>query len=166
MVIVRSIVVPFHPMDQPIESGRVLALDYGKRRIGLAVSDELGITAQGLETLRRTTIRDDFRHLADLATRLGVVRIVVGDPIHMSGVRGEQSDNAREFAARLAGKTGLPVDFWDERLTTVEAERILKESGISRQKRGQAVDRLAAVIILQSYLEWRTTQQTDPTAEN
>lgn len=153
-------------MNQPLEPGRVLALDYGKRRIGLAVSDELGLTAQGLETFQRTTIREDIRRLSEIAAGYGVVRLVLGDPMHMSGQRGEQSENVREFAARLGAKTGLPVDFWDERLTTVEADRVLSQSGVGRRKRGQAIDRLAAVIILQSYLEWQTTRQRDHLEED
>ncbi len=146
-------------MNQSLDRGRVLALDYGKRRIGLAVSDELGLTAQGLDTLQRTTIREDMRQLAELAAKYRVARVVIGDPMHMSGRQGVQSENVREFGVRIEAKTGLPVEFWDERLTTAEAERILQESGISRQKRGRAVDRMAAVLILESYLEWRATQQ-------
>ncbi len=133
--------------------GRVLALDFGKRRIGLAVSDELGITAQGLETLQRTNIREDVRRLAQLLAERNVSLILMGNPLHMSGAEGRQADYARDFAARLNAATGLPVQFWDERLTTVAAQRVLKESGIGIQKRAQAVDRLAAVILLESYLD-------------
>jgi len=142
--------------------GRVLALDYGKRRIGLAVSDELGITAQGLETFQRTRIRDDIEGLARIAAEHGVSLILMGDPLHMSGRRGRQSENVREFAARLEKRTGLPVRFWDERLTTAEAERVLKASGVSSRKRARAVDRLAAVILLESYLEWRARRARGP----
>jgi len=152
------------PMDpgEKDRPGRVLALDYGKRRIGLAVSDELGLTAQGLETFQRTRVRDDVEGLAKIAAEYGVSLIVMGDPLHMSGRQGRQSENVREFAARLEKRTGLPVRFWDERLTTAEAERVLKESGVSSRKRAQAVDRLAAVILLESYLEWRAIQTDRP----
>jgi putative holliday junction resolvase len=135
--------------------GRVLALDLGKRRIGLAMSDELGLTAQGLETLQRTNIRSDLARLSEIATQNNVSNIVIGNPIHMSGQEGRQSGHAQEFGARLQAATGLPVEFWDERLTTVEAQRVLRQSGISIEKRARTVDRLAAVILLESYLDSR-----------
>jgi putative Holliday junction resolvase len=134
-------------------NGRVLALDLGKRRIGLALSDELGITAQGLETLERSNIREDLARLAQLASERNVALILMGNPLHMSGREGRQTEYTRDFAARLHAATGLPVEFRDERLTTVEAERVLRQSGISIQKRAKAVDRLAAVILLESYLD-------------
>ena len=134
-------------------SGRVLALDFGKRRIGLAISDELGITAQGLETLQRTNTREDVRLLTQLIAEKNVTLILMGKPLHMSGVEGRQAEYTRDFAGRLGAASGVPVEFWDERLTTVAAQRVLRESGISIQKRAQAVDRLAAVILLESYLD-------------
>jgi putative Holliday junction resolvase len=133
--------------------GRVLALDFGKRRIGLAISDELGITAQGLETLQRTNIREDLRQLAQLIRDRNVTLILMGNPLHMSGAEGRQAEYARDFGDRLSAAAGTPVEYWDERLTTVAAQRVLRESGISIQKRAQAVDRLAAVILLESYLD-------------
>jgi putative Holliday junction resolvase len=136
-----------------MNSGRILALDLGKRRIGLAVSDELGITAQGLETLQRTNIREDLAALAKLALDRNVSLILMGHPLHMSGDESRQAVYTREFARRLEGVTGLPTKFWDERLTSVEAERVLRQSGISIEKRARAVDRLAAVILLESYLD-------------
>jgi len=138
-----------------MNQGRVLALDLGKRRIGLALSDELGITAQGLETLERTNIREDLARLSALAAEKNVSLILMGKPLHMSGREGRQVEYAREFASRLHAATGIPVEFWDERLTTVEAQRVLRESGISIEKRAKAVDRLAAVILLESYLDSR-----------
>ena len=135
------------------EKGRVLALDLGKKRIGLALSDPLGITAQGLPTLERTNIRSDLAALERLAAEHQVSMIVIGNPLHMSGHEGRQAGYSREFAERLTRRTGLPVRFWDERLTTVEAQRVLKSSGISIAKRAGAVDRLAAVILLESYLD-------------
>jgi putative holliday junction resolvase len=133
--------------------GRVLALDLGKRRIGLALSDELGITAQGLETLQRSNIREDLARLAQLALEKNVALILMGNPLHMSGHEGRQAEYARDFGERLREATGLPIEFRDERLTTVEAQRVLRQSGISIQKRAKAVDRLAAVILLESYLD-------------
>jgi putative holliday junction resolvase len=133
--------------------GRVLALDLGKRRIGLALSDELGITAQGLETLQRSNIREDLARLAQLASEKNVALILMGNPLHMSGHEGRQAAYARDFGERLREATGLPIEYRDERLTTVEAQRVLRQSGISIQKRAKAVDRLAAVILLESYLD-------------
>jgi putative Holliday junction resolvase len=131
----------------------VLALDLGKRRIGLAISDELGLTAQGLETLERTNIREDLGKLSQLIAEKNVSLLLMGQPLHMSGHEGRQSEYTRDFAGRLQRATGVPLQFWDERLTTVEAQRVLRESGIGIQKRAQAVDRLAAVILLESYLD-------------
>ena len=130
----------------------MLALDLGKRRIGLAVSDELGLTAQGLETLQRTNIREDVSRLAELVREYGVGEIVLGKPLHMDGREGRQVEWVKDFAERLRGKLAVPVRLWDERLTTVEAERMLKTSGISIRKRALAVDRVAAVLLLESYL--------------
>jgi len=136
-----------------VAKGRILALDVGKKRIGLALSDPLGITAQGLPTLERTTIREDLTALENLTREHQVKLILMGHPLHMSGRESSQSAYTREFAERLAGRTGLEVRLWDERLTTVEAERVLKQSGISIEKRAKAVDRLSAVILLGSYLD-------------
>lgn len=135
--------------------GRILALDVGKKRIGLAVSDELGLTAQGLETLERTRIREDLAKLKELAGQWTVETVLVGQPLHMSGEASRQSEYTQEFAERLKEYLGLPVVFWDERLTSMEAERVLRESGASLEKRKKAVDRLAAVLLLESYLEYR-----------
>jgi putative Holliday junction resolvase len=133
--------------------GRILALDVGKKRIGLAVSDPLGITAQGLPTLHRTRIREDLDYLARLCQAQNVILLLVGQPLHMSGDESRQGDYTREFAERLSDHTGLPIKHLDERLTTVQAERVLRESGISIEKRAKAIDKLAAVLLLQSYLD-------------
>jgi putative Holliday junction resolvase len=132
-----------------------MALDVGKKRIGLAVSDEMGWTAQGLETFQRTRIREDLSRLKELASHWSVHTLLVGRPLHMSGEASRQSEYTREFAERLKEHLSLPVVFWDERLTSVEAERVLRESGASLEKRKKAVDRLAAVLLLESYLEYR-----------
>ena len=133
--------------------GRVLALDLGKKRIGLALSDPLGITAQGLPTLQRTRIREDLDALAELAEKWDVRLLLMGHPLHMSGKEGRQADYTREFAERLKERTGIELLYWDERLTTVAAQRVLKESGISIAKRALAVDKLSAQILLGSYLD-------------
>ncbi|HWE48947.1 MAG TPA: Holliday junction resolvase RuvX [Bryobacteraceae bacterium] len=132
---------------------RILALDLGKKRIGIALSDELGITAQGLETLERSGRRDDIEWLRRLTVERGVKMILLGDPLHMNGQPSRQGDYTREFARELEYKTGLPVKFWDERWTSREAERTLRGSGIAREDRKSAIDRLSAVILLQSYLD-------------
>jgi putative holliday junction resolvase len=119
------------------------------------MSDELGITAQGLPTLQRTRIREDMDALANLITEKGVQLIVMGNPLHMSGREGRQAEYTREFAERLHQRTGVPVEFWDERLTSVQAGRVLRDSGIGIAKRAAAVDRLAAVILLESFLDAR-----------
>jgi putative Holliday junction resolvase len=134
-------------------SGRILALDVGRRRIGLAISDELGLTAQGLETLQRTNLRQDLAALARVASERGAVLFLVGNPVNMSGKEGRQAEWVRGFAEALERRAGLPVKLWDERLTTVQAQRVLRESGAGIQKRARAVDRLSAVILLQSYLD-------------
>ena len=132
---------------------RILALDLGKKRIGLAISDPLGITAQGLPNLVRTNKRTDLAALEHLVQEREVGMFLMGNPIGMRGAEGRQSGWVREFAGALQSRTGLPVTFWDERLTSVEAGRVLRSSGISIGKRAAAVDRLSAVILLQSYLD-------------
>lgn len=117
------------------------------------MSDELGITAQGLETLQRRNLRTDLDALARLAREKSATSFLLGDPLHMSGHVGRQAEWVREFAASLEKRTGLGVRLWDERLTSREASRVLRSSGISIEKRARAVDRLSAVILLQSYLD-------------
>ena len=138
----------------PVPS-RILALDLGKKRIGLAISDPLGITAQGLPNLVRARKRTDFALLEQIVRERQVGLILMGNPINMRGDEGRQSGWVREFAQALKERTGLPVKLWDERLTSVEAGRVLRSSGISIEKRAAAVDRLSAVILLQSYLDSR-----------
>jgi putative Holliday junction resolvase len=125
----------------------------GKRRIGLAISDPLGITAQGLANLVRINKRTDLAALERLIAEREVGRILLGNPINMRGTEGRQSVWVHEFAEALHKQTGLAVTLWDERLTSVEAGRVLRSSGISIEKRAAAVDRLSAVILLQSYLD-------------
>jgi putative Holliday junction resolvase len=139
--------------QQLIKSGRLLALDVGSKTIGLAVSDPLGITAQGLETIRRKNKRTDLAALRSVIDQYGVAEMVVGLPLRMSGQEGTQAEKMREFVALLEKEFGLPVHLMDERLTSVEANRVLRESEMSIKKRAGAVDRLAAVLILQSFME-------------
>jgi putative holliday junction resolvase len=135
---------------------RILAIDYGSRRMGLAVSDPLGITAQGLETLERKNKRSDFARLERVLREYQVREIVLGYPLRMSGEAGTQSQKVAEFAEELRKRFELPVHLWDERLTSAEANRLLREAEVSSRKRAQAVDRMAAVLILQAFLLART----------
>lgn len=143
----------------PLESTahpRYLGLDVGSKRIGVAVSDELGLTAQPVLTLeRKRNPREDLRSLGRLARRFGVAGIVVGHPLHLSGEASSRSVKAGEFAADLREFTGLSVHLWDERLTTNEAHQILYQAGHDRQKHRKVVDQVAAVLILQSFLDDR-----------
>jgi putative holliday junction resolvase len=140
----------------PRAHGRILALDFGSRRIGLAVSDPLGITAQGLSTLLRKNKRTDLAHLREVITAHDVREIVVGLPLRLSGADSSSTEKAREYAELLKKEFALPVHLWDERFTSVEANRVLRESEMSIKKRGEAVDRLSAVLILQAFLQRRT----------
>jgi putative Holliday junction resolvase len=142
-----------------VQSGtqpRYLGLDIGSRRIGVAVSDELGLTAQPVLTLeRRSSRRDDLRSLARLCRRFGVVGIVVGNPLHLSGESSPQAARTQAFAVELGEFTGLPIHLWDERLTSHEAHQILYQAGHARQQHRNVVDQVAATLILQSFLENR-----------
>jgi putative holliday junction resolvase len=138
-------------------TGRILAIDHGTRRMGLAVSDPLGITAQGLETLERKNKRTDFAHLEQIIRDYEVREIVLGYPLRMSGEAGTQSEKVAEFAEALRQRFQLPVHLWDERLTSAEANRLLREAEVSSRKRAQAVDRMAAVLILQSFMQARAS---------
>ncbi len=130
-----------------------MGLDVGSRRIGIAVSDLLGITAQGLETLQRQNKRTDFEALRRLIKEYKVREIVVGLPLRMSGAEGIQAEKMQVFAEELRKKFKLPVHLWDERLTSAEANRLLRETELSIEKRGKAVDRMAAILILQGWMQ-------------
>jgi putative holliday junction resolvase len=135
---------------------RILGLDVGARRIGVAISDPLGITAQGLETLHRKNKKYDLQFLNRIIREYAVQEIVVGLPLRMSGVEGIQAGKIQEFAEDLRKRFKLPVHLWDERLTSAEANRLLRETDLSIEKRGKAVDRMAAILILQGWMEGRS----------
>jgi putative Holliday junction resolvase len=137
---------------------RVLGLDVGSKTIGMAVSDPLGITAQGLSTLRRKNKRLDLGALEEIIRKYEVSEIVVGYPLRMSGAQGTQSEKMVRFAEDLNKHFGLPVHLWDERLTSAEANRVLRESEMSIKRRGEVVDQLAAVLILQSWMEAKNSR--------
>ncbi len=142
-------------MTQENQPGRVLALDVGSRTIGLAVSDPLGVTAQGLPTIRRKNKRTDFEALERVVQRNSVRELVVGNPLRMSGAAGVQAERMALFAEELRKRFRLPVHLWDERLTSAEANRLLRETDMSIRRRAQVVDQMAAVLILQSFLDAR-----------
>ena len=121
----------------------------------MAVSDPLGITAQGLSTIRRKNKRFDFAQLQGIIQQYQVAEIVVGYPLRMSGAAGSQAEKMQQFAEELRKRFGLPVHLWDERLSSTEANRLLRESEMSIKRRGEVVDRLAAVLILQGWMEHR-----------
>ena len=135
---------------------RIMGLDYGSKTVGVAVSDPLGITAQGLETIWRkqeNKLRQTLARLEELAAEYQVEKIVVGYPKNMNNTVGERAEKALEFKEMLERRTGLPVVMWDERLTTVEANRTLMEANVCREDRKKYLDELAAVFILQGYLD-------------
>ena len=137
---------------------RILGLDYGDRRIGVAVSDELGWTAQGIDTLEKRRDEGELVKIAELIKQYEVGEIVVGLPKNMNGTIGPRGEICMEFAEKLRTQLALPVHLWDERLTTVSAHRTLLEADVSRSKRKQVVDKMAAMLILQNYMDSKTTR--------
>ncbi len=128
-------------------------MDVGSRRIGLAITDPLGITAQGLETLQRQNKRTDFARLEQVIREHKVAEIVMGLPLRMTGAEGIQAEKMQAFAEDVRRRFRLPVHLWDERLTSVQANRLLRETDMSIKRRGEVVDQMAAVLILQSWME-------------
>jgi putative Holliday junction resolvase len=132
---------------------RILAIDLGDRRMGLAVGDELQITAHGLPTAERRNKREDLNYIKSLAKKHAAGLIVLGHPLNMDGSRGPAAEKAERFAAAIEKHVGIPVKLWDERLTTVEADELLRQAGMDHEERKQRVDQMAARLILQSYLD-------------
>jgi putative Holliday junction resolvase len=133
--------------------GCLVGLDVGDARIGVAVADELGLTAHGLGVVRRSKLADDLKRLAEFLAEYPPERFVVGLPLNMNGSAGPQAQKVRAFARELERHFQVPVDTWDERLTTFEANNKLMELGLSGRKRRGLVDKLAAALILQGYME-------------
>ena len=132
---------------------RIVALDVGDRRIGVAVSDPLGFTAQGLETYTRQSRDKDVAHMLELLARYAPCRLLLGMPRNMDGSYGEQAEKVKRFASQLTHTWSGEIIWWDERMTTMAASRVLLEADVSRGKRKQVIDKLAACVILQSYLD-------------
>ena len=136
---------------------RILGLDYGSKTVGVAVSDPLGLTAQGVETIWRkqeNKLRQTLARIEELISEYQVERIVLGYPKNMNNTIGERAEKSLEFQQMLERRTGLPVIMWDERLTTVAADRSMMETGIRRENRKEYVDEIAAIFILQGYLDY------------
>ena len=143
---------------------RIMGLDFGSKTVGVAVSDPLGITAQGIEIVRRTSenkLRKTLARIEALVAEYQVTEFVLGLPKNMNNTSGERVEKTMEFKAMLERRTGLPVHMWDERLTTVAADRTLIEAGVRRENRKEYVDRLAAVYILLGYLDSLERKKTD-----
>lgn len=132
---------------------RIMALDVGSRTIGIACSDALLMTAQGVETILRTSLEKDFQRLSELIAEYEVHELVVGMPKNMNGTKGERAEKTEEFVEKMKEVISLPVTYWDERLSTVMAERQLIAADVSRKKRKDVIDKMAAVVILQGYLD-------------
>lgn len=139
-----------------------MGLDVGTKTIGVAVSDELGWTAQGLEVIQRTSQAKDFERLRTLTQQYDVERIVVGLPKNMNGTIGERGEATLAFGEKLEEFIQIPVTFWDERLTTMAAERTLIQADVSRKKRKTVVDKMAAMLILQNYLDAKARNSHEP----
>ena len=132
---------------------RIMSLDVGSRTIGIACSDALLMTAQGIETIRTTSLEKDFNRLQELIAEYEVHELVVGMPKNMNGTKGERAEKTEEFVEKMKEVIDLPVSYWDERLSTVMAERQLIAADVSRKKRKSVIDKMAAVVILQGYLD-------------
>jgi putative Holliday junction resolvase len=132
---------------------RTMGLDIGSHTIGMAISDELGITAQGLKTLRRKSMEEDLREIVAIVNQFGINKIVVGLPKNMNGTLGKQAEIVLHWIKTLNEKIQIPVITWDERLSTVGASKVLLEADLSRRKRKKVIDKLAAVLILQGFLD-------------
>jgi putative holliday junction resolvase len=132
---------------------RIMGLDIGSRTIGVAISDELGITAQGLKTIKRKSMEEDLKELSLIIAQFNINNIVVGLPMNMNGTIGPQAEAVFQWMKDAKEKIDLPMVSWDERLSTVEATRTLLEADLSRKKRKGVIDKVAAVLILQGYLD-------------
>lgn len=140
-----------------------MGLDIGTRTIGIAISDELGITAQGLKTLRRKSMEEDFKEIAAIIRQFEIEKIIVGLPQNMDGTLGIQAEKVLNWMEALKDRVEIPMATWDERLSTVGASRVLLEADLSRRKRKNVIDKLAAVLILQGYLD-QSRRKNDETA--
>ena len=148
---------------------RILGLDYGSKTVGVAVSDPLGFTAQGMEIIRRKSenkMRQTLARIEELIAQYQVEEIVLGLPKNMNNTLGDRAEKSLELKETLERRTGLPVVMWDERLTTVSANRVLMETGVRRENRKEHVDEIAAVFILQGYLDYQSFSENQAESED
>ena len=148
---------------------RIMGLDFGSKTVGVAISDALLLTAQGVEIIRRkeeNKLRQTLARIEELIVEYEVEEIVLGLPKHMNATEGVRVELTQEFKEKLERRTGLPVCFWDERLTTVAADKIMMEAGIRREHRKEHVDRIAATLILQGYLDRRNMRKEETIGED
>jgi putative Holliday junction resolvase len=138
---------------------RIMAIDFGLKRMGLAISDALGVTAQGLPTLERTRLEEDLRRVQKLVEEHAVERVILGKPMSQAGNETAMSRLVVAFAGKLRRRLACPVELWDERLTSKEANRMLRASGLGVDKRRRVVDRVAATLLLESYLDHRANER-------
>ena len=136
-------------------TGRIMGLDIGDKTIGVAVSDLMGMTAQGIKTIKRTSKKNDIEEIKQIIKEKQVNLIVSGLPKNMNGTVGPQGEKVQKFCELIIEETGLEIEFWDERLTTVAAEKTLITADVSRKKRKNVIDMMAAVLILQGYLDFK-----------
>ena len=141
---------------------RIMGLDIGSRTIGVAISDELGMIAQGLKTIKRKSMEEDIKEISLIITQYKIDKIVVGLPKNMDGTIGKQAEMVFQWIKAAQEKIGLPMLTWDERLSTVEASKILLEADLSRKERKGVIDKLAAVLILQGYLNHSVRHNDEP----
>ncbi len=143
---------------------RLLGLDYGEKYVGVAMSDPLGITASPLESVYRkeeNKLRKTYARIEEIVREYGVEKIIVGLPKNMNNTEGDSAAHCREFAANVERRTGLPVVLWDERLSSISANRVLMETGVRRENRKEVIDKIAASIILQNYLDFEGNRSED-----
>ena len=141
---------------------RIMGFDVGSRTIGVAISDELGMTAQGLRTINRKSMEEDLEEISTIIAQFNIEKIVVGLPVNMDGTIGKQAEMIFQWIKTLKEKFSLPVETWDERLSTVEASKVLLAADLSRKKRKKVIDKLAAVLILQGYLSQDRKGNNEP----
>jgi putative holliday junction resolvase len=141
------------------EATRILAIDYGRKRIGLALSDELGLTAQPVATIVRSNRRDDLRRLREICANHQVTRILVGHPVHITGEASEMAGEAARFAARVEKATGITTELVDERLTSWEAKQTMTETKSRTRRKNEGIDAIAAAVLLRDYLEHQSQPQ-------
>ncbi len=140
---------------------RLLGLDYGEKYVGVAVSDPMGITASPLESIQRkeeNKLRKTYARIEEIVREYGVEKIIIGLPKNMNNTEGESAAHCREFAANVERRTEVPVELWDERLSTISANRVLMETGVRRENRKEVIDKIAASIILQNYLDFENNR--------